>query len=370
MDDTLMQRPQRPAMLAALERLVTTESPSSDKARCDACADEVAKLFQQRLGLAAIRHRRDEAGDHLEIRVGEGTEPIVLLCHHDTVWPHGTLGRLPFRVDGDRVTGPGSYDMKAGIVEAAFALEHARPRRPVVVLSTSDEEIGSASSRALIEETARHAVAVLVLEPAASGGALKTARKGIADFTLEVDGRAAHAGTEPEKGISAVEELAHQVLALKGLADPVSGTTINVGVVQGGTRPNVVAAHARAEIDVRFTRASEADRVVAAIQGLRPQLVGARLRIRGGVDRPPMERGPGVVRLAQLTQAIAADVGFPLSEASVGGASDGNLTAAMGVPTLDGLGPDGGGAHADSEHLLVESWLRRTLLLRLLIEAL
>ena len=370
MDGTLMQRPERSPMLAALERLVVTESPSLDKSRCDACADAVAELFRQRLGVSPIRHRRPDAGDHLEIRLGEGTGPIVLLCHHDTVWPEGTLGRLPFRVDGDRVTGPGSYDMKAGIVEVAFALEHARPTRPVVVLSTSDEEIGSTSSRQLIEETARHAVAVLVLEPAASGGAIKTARKGIADFVLQVDGRAAHAGVEPEKGISATEELAHQVLALKGLARPASGTTINVGVVRGGTRPNVVAAHARAEIDVRFARASEAERVVAAIQSLQPRLEGARLRISGGVDRPPMERSPGVVRLAQLAQRLAAEVGFSLSETSTGGASDGNFTAALGVPTLDGLGPDGGGAHADSEHLLVQSWLQRTELLRLLIEAL
>src|ERR1700732_5206078 len=237
MDGTPMQSPEPSAMLAALERLVVAESPSPDQARCDACADEVAQLFQQRIGVSAIRHRRPDAGDHLEIRIGEGAQPVVLLCHHDTVWPEGTLARLPFRIDGDRVTGPGTYDMKAGIVEAAFALEQARPRRPVVVLSTSDEEIGSASSRALIEGTARHAVAVLVLEPAVGGGAIKTARKGIADFVLEVAGRAAHAGTEPEKGISAIEELAHQVLALKLLADPASGTTVNVGVVQGGTRP-------------------------------------------------------------------------------------------------------------------------------------
>src|SRR6184192_4818202 len=370
MDGTLVQTPDRAAMLAALERLVGTESPSPDKARCDACADEVAALFAQRTGARATRHPRSERGDHLEIRVGAGTKPILLLCHHDTVWPAGTIARLPFRVDGDRVTGPGGYDMKAGIVEAAFALEAAKAARPVIVLSTSDEEIGSTSSRALIEERAREAEAVLVLEPAASGGALKTARKGIADFVLDVEGRAAHAGVEPEKGISATEELAHQVLALKGLARPAGGTTINVGVVQGGTRPNVVAARARAEIDVRFALASEAERVVAAVQGLQPQLKGARLRIRGGIDRPPMERNPGVVRLAQLAQRLATEVGFSLSETSTGGASDGNFTAALGVPTLDGLGPDGGGAHADSEHLLVESWLQRTELLRLLIEAL
>jgi glutamate carboxypeptidase len=341
MDDTRMQRPDRTAMLAALERLVRAESPSPDKARCDACADEVTELFRQRTGVTAIRHRRTSAGDHLEMRVGDGAQPILLLCHHDTVWPEGTLARLPYRINGDRVTGPGSYDMKAGIVEAAFALGHARPKRPVVVL-----------------------------EPAASGGAIKTARKGIADFILEVDGRAAHAGVEPEKGISAIEELAHQVLALKALAQAASGTTVNVGVVHGGTRPNVVAAQARAEIDVRFTRASEAERIVAAIHGLQPRLEGAQLRLSGGVDRPPMERSPGVVRLAQLAQRIAGDLGFSLTETSTGGASDGNFTAAMGVPTLDGLGPDGGGAHADSEHLLVESWLQRTQLLRLLIEAL
>lgn len=370
MDDSPVQRPERTAMLAALERLVLAESPSPDKARCDACADEVAELFRQRMGVSAVRHRRPDAGDHLEIRVGEGSEPIVVLCHHDTVWPEGTLARLPYRVEADRVTGPGSYDMKAGIVQAAFALERARPKRPVVILSTSDEEVGSATSRALIEATARRASAVLVLEPAASGGALKTARKGVADFVLEIDGRAAHAGIEPEKGVSAIEEMAHQVLALKALADPATGTTINIGVVHGGTRPNVVAAQAWADIDVRFARASEAVRIAAAIESLQPRLAGARLRISRGVDRPPMERSQGVARLAELAQRLASDLGFLLPETSTGGGSDGNFTAALGVPTLDGLGPDGGGAHADSEHLLVESWLQRTELLRLLIEAL
>jgi len=365
-----MQRVDRAAMLAALERLVAAESPSLDKARCDACADQVATLFLERTGIPAVRHRRPDRGDHLEIRTETGPDPIVVLCHHDTVWPAGTLARLPYRVDGDRVTGPGSYDMKAGIVEVAFAIAGAQRQRPVIVLSTSDEEIGSGSSRALIEETARAAVAVLVLEPAASGGAIKTARKGIADFVLDVEGRAAHAGVEPEKGVSAVEELAHQILALKQLADVARGTTINVGVIEGGTRPNVVAARARAEIDVRFSRASEAERVVAAIRGLQPKLNGARLRISGGTDRSPMERSPGIARLAQLAQRLAGNLGFALAETSTGGGSDGNYTAALGVPTLDGLGPDGGGAHADSEHLLVESWLQRTELLRLLLETL
>ena len=374
MDGTSMQRPDRSAMLAALEHLVVAESPSLDKARCDACADEVGRLFQQRVGVSPIRHRRPDAGDHLEVRIGDGAEPIVLLCHHDTVWPEGTLARLPFRIDGDRVTGPGSYDMKAGIVEAAFALEHARPKRPVVILSTSDEEIGSASSRTLIEETARRAIAVLVLDDAGSISVLEIGAKArrlkrdkglsllIVDYLQLITARGRFGNLQ--------EEVASISRALKGLANPDSGTTINVGVVHGGTRPNVVAAQARAEIDVRFAGASEAERVVTAIRGLQPRLAGAQLRISGGVDRPPMERSPGVVRLAQLAQRLAATAGFPLSETSTGGASDGNFTAAIGVPTLDGLGPDGGGAHADSEHLLVESWLLRTELLRLLIEAL
>lgn len=357
-------------MLAALERLVRAESPSLDKPRCDACADEVAALFYQATGQQPRRHRRLDRGDHLEIRVGDGeAKPILILCHHDTVWAAGTISRLPFALDGDQVTGPGSYDMKAGIVETAFALAGARPKRPVVVLSTSDEEIGSTSSRELIEAAGRAAAAVLVLEPATSGGAIKTARKGIADFTLEVEGRAAHAGVEPEKGISAIEELAHQVLALRALARPELGTTVNIGVVEGGTRPNVVAARARAEIDVRFSSADESERVVQAIRGLKPTLDGASLRISGGVDRPPMERSEGVARLAALAQRLAGELGFALPESATGGGSDGNFTAALGTPTLDGLGPDGGGAHADSEHLLISSWLRRTELLRRLIEA-
>lgn len=356
-------------MLAALRTLVEAESPSLDKTLCDRVADLVASLLVERAGATIVRHRVSTRGDHIEARIGEGrSEPILLLCHHDTVWEAGTLGRLPFKIDGNRVTGPGTYDMKAGIVEAAFALEGLRPRRPVVVLSTSDEEVGSASSRSLIEELARAAVAVLVLEPAASGGAVKTARKGIADFVLEIEGLAAHAGVEPEKGVSATEELAHQVLALKALADPGNGTTVNVGVIAGGTRPNVVAAHARAEIDVRFTRASEAERVVSSIEALRPHLPGAVLRLSGGLDRPPMERSLGVVKLLELAETRARELGFELQETSTGGASDGNFTAALGVPTLDGLGPDGGGAHANSEHLLIDSWLQRTQLLRRLIE--
>ena len=358
------------AMLEALERLVRAESPSLDKALCDRCSDLVAELFADHSAGRVVRHRREGAGDHLEIHLGEGPQPILLLLHYDTVWPAGTLARLPFRVDGDRVTGPGSYDMKAGIVQSAFALERARPQRPVVVLATSDEEVGSQSSRDLIERLGRQSAAVLVLEPATTGGAIKTARKGVADFTLRVEGRAAHAGVEPEKGVSATEELAHQVLRVRSLADPAKGTTVNVGVISGGTRPNVVAAHAEAQIDVRIASAPEAERITGAILGLRPELAGARLQIDGGMDRPPMERTEGVARLAAIAQSLARELGFDLPESSTGGASDGNFTAALGVPTLDGLGPDGGGAHADSEHLLIGSWHRRTALLSRLLEVL
>ncbi|HYM51747.1 MAG TPA: M20 family metallopeptidase [Candidatus Limnocylindrales bacterium] len=355
-------------MLQALEALVVAESPSLDKARCDRCADSVAALFQRLTGSSARRHRQTDRGDHLEFRFGDGPEPILVLCHYDTVWDAGTLARLPFRQDGDRVTGPGCYDMKAGIVQTAFALRSARPRRPVVVLVTSDEEIGSGSSKPLIEDRAKTAAAVLVLEPATTGGAIKTARKGIADYTLRVRGRAAHAGTEPEKGVSAIEELAHQILRLRDLADPTQGTTVNVGVISGGTRPNVVAAEAQAQIDVRLASAAETNRVLRAIDGLRPVLNGAVLDVTGGLDRPPLERSEGVARLATLAQAIAGELGFALPESSVGGGSDGNFTAALGVPTLDGLGPDGGGAHADSEHMLVSSWIQRTDLLSRLLE--
>jgi glutamate carboxypeptidase len=363
-----MDSTNRVAMLTALQRLVEAESPSPDKAACDRCAEEVARLFEQQLAVRPIRHTQAERGDHLEWRLGEGPKPVLVLCHYDTVWELGTLRRLPFRVDGDRVVGPGSYDMKAGIVETAFALAGIQRPRPIVVLATSDEEIGSASSRGLIEERAKTAAAVLVLEPATTGGAIKTARKGIADFTLRVTGRAAHAGVEPEKGVSAIEELARQVIRLRDLADPASGTTINVGVIRGGTRPNVVAAHAEAQVDVRLASAVEMERVIPAIHGLKAQLPGAKLAVEGGMDRPPMERTPGVIRLARLAQEIARELGFELAESSTGGGSDGNFTAALGTPTLDGLGPDGGGAHADSEHLLVGSWLMRTALLRRLIE--
>jgi glutamate carboxypeptidase len=293
----------------------------------------------------------------------------VALCHYDTVWPLGTLQRLPFSVDADGIArGPGCFDMKGGIVVLYFALQSLRarsltPARRLEILFTSDEEVGSPTSRPLIEQVAAGAALAYVLESPLPGGTLKTARKGTGDYTLRIAGRAAHAGVEPQKGISATGELAHQILALHALNDYAAGTTVNVGVVRGGTRPNVVAAEAEAQIDVRVESLAEAERIDAAIRGLQPRLSGAQLQVEGGVNRPPMERSPAIAALFERARALAAAMGVELREGSTGGGSDGNFTAAMGVPTLDGLGPEGEGAHAAHEHVLTESFPRRVALL-------
>jgi glutamate carboxypeptidase len=297
------------------------------------------------------------------------------LCHYDTVWPLGTLERIPFSIDSEGIVrGPGCFDMKGGIVVLYFALEALRsrglrPSRRLDVLFTCDEEIGSPSSRSLIERIAQGADVAYVLESPLPAGTLKTARKGTGDYLVRIKGRAAHAGVEPEKGISATIELAHQILALHALNDYAAGTTINVGVVHAGTRPNVVAAEAEAHVDVRVQTLAEADRIDAAIRGLQPKLAGAILEIDGGLNRPPMERSDGMARLFEQAREIAAAMGVELREGSTGGGSDGNFTAALGVPTLDGLGPEGEGAHAAHEHVESQSFPRRVGLLAGLITA-
>jgi glutamate carboxypeptidase len=257
--------------------------------------------------------------------------------------------------------------MKGGMVVLYFALQALRarglrPARKLQVLFTSDEEVGSKTSRKLIEQTATGAAVAYVLESPLPGGTLKTARKGTGDYVVRIQGRAAHAGVEPQKGISATQELAHQILTLHGLNDYASGTTINVGVVQAGTRPNVVAAEAELQVDVRVQTLQEADRIDAAIRGLSPVLPGAVLTIAGGLNRPPMERSSAMAELFQQAQRIAASMGVELREGSTGGGSDGNFTAAIGIPTLDGLGPEGEGAHAAHEHVQTESFPRRAAL--------
>lgn len=368
-----------PAMLERLEEMVCHESPSDDKPALDALARGLAERFSS-LGAEAALLAQATAGDHLRVMVpapppASGEPPALILAHFDTVWPRGSLAEHPFRVEGDRASGPGSFDMKAGIVALEFALRALREEevplpRPVVVLLNSDEELGSPTSRPLIEAEARRAAYALVLEPPLSGGALKTARRGVGRFVVEVQGRAAHAGVEPEKGVSAIEELAHLVLRLHALADPRRGTAVNVGVVAGGTRPNVVAARAHAQVDVRAATVAEAQRVEEVIRSLQPVNPAARLLVSGGFTRPPMEFTPASAALFQRARELARECGLELEHGSSGGGSDGNFTAALGAPTLDGLGPDGAGAHADHEHVLVESMAERAALLAVLLAGL
>ncbi|HMA38198.1 MAG TPA: M20 family metallopeptidase [Chloroflexia bacterium] len=294
--------------------------------------------------------------------------PILLLGHHDTVHAHGSLARNPPRVTAGRAYGPGGYDMKAGLLLAAAAVAAleatGRPRsRPIILISSADEEIGSQDARPGIEQAARPAAAVLVLEPAAADGAVKTARKGNGMFTLVARGRAAHAGVDHAAGINAITELAHQVLALSALTDYGAGTTLNVGQIRGGTTINTVAAEAVAHVDVRATTLAHAAQISRQILALRPVLPGATLDVTGEFDRPPMERSPGTLRLFGLAQALGREIGLALRETATGGASDGNFTAALGVPTLDGLGACGDGAHTDHEYVQIADLAPRAALL-------
>ena len=351
--------------------LVGLESPSTDKAAVDRCG---AELTQRLEAIGGTTHRIDGGarGDHIRTEFRGGGGHVLLLGHFDTVWPVGQLDRMPIREEAGRLYGPGVFDMKAGIGVAMLAVralrELAIAAAPhVTMLWTTDEEIGSGTSRPMIEACARECEAVLVLEPSLPGGAAKTSRKGCGDFELVVHGVAAHAGLDPGKGASAIHELAHQILAVAALQDPDRGVTLNVGRISGGERTNVVADRARASIDVRVPTMADAERVEASLRALRPRLAGTRLELLGGVDRPPLERGPGVRRLYELARDAAREVGRDLAEGAAGGGSDGNFTAAAGVPTLDGLGPRGDGAHALHEHVELEdlAW-RAAFLARLL----
>ena len=350
---------------ARLEWLVETttalarlESPTPDKAAVDRCGGEVAERLGA-LGAAVERLPSGTTGDHLRAAFGSGAGQILLLGHIDTVWPVGQIERMPIRRDGNRLYGPGVFDMKAGVAIGMLAASavsggQERLRRRVVLLLTADEERGSGSSRALVEAEARRSDAVCVLEPALPGGALKTRRKGAGEFELAVRGVAAHAGLEPDKGASAISELAGQIGALDALADPARGVTVNVGVVAGGSRPNVVAEYARAAVDVRVPTAADARRVETALRQLRPRDRRTSLTLGGDFSRPPLERTAGVARLYGMACDVARALGRDLAEGAAGGGSDGNFTAALGVPTLDGLGAVGDGAHALHEHVEVD----------------
>jgi glutamate carboxypeptidase len=361
--------------LDRLRGLVAAESPSGDPEAIARIAGLLADAFREAGGEVEQRPVPG-LGVHLIARFGgrAATErPVLVLGHMDTVHPLGTIAERPFRVEDGRAWGPGSYDMKAGLAVAAEALLRLRdgggPRRPVTLLVTCDEEIGSGTSRELIEQLALESSHVLVPEPPLAGGGAKTSRKGVGVYELDIRGVAAHAGIEPEKGVSAIAELAHQTLRVLALARPEAGSTLNIGRITGGTAGNVVAEHAWAEIDVRFATMTEAERLDAALRALEPVLA-CRIEVSGGVNRPPLERSEGVVGLFTLAARLAEQLGFELTEGGTGGGSDGSFTAAVGVPTLDGLGVDGAGAHADNEHILVEDVPRRVALMQALLESL
>jgi glutamate carboxypeptidase len=347
-----------PWLIETIEALVRLESPTGDAAAINRCGAELQRRLVE-LGGRVRRLPREAAGDHLRAEFGSGRRQVLILGHFDTVWPVGTLSGRPIRHDKGRMFGPGVFDMKAGLglamlaVKALAASPGGVPGR-IVMLTTSDEETGSATSRTAIEEEARQSEAVLVLEPSLPGGALKTSRKGCGEFVLRVDGIAAHAGIEPERGASAISELVRQIAAVEAMHDPGQGTTVNVGVIRGGSRPNVVAAEAEAVIDVRVATSAAAVRITEALGSLLPRDPRTRLTLSGGIDRLPLERTPGVVALLQHAQAVAGELGRNLGEGGTGGGSDGNLTAAVGVPTLDGLGAVGAGAHAIDEYVTVQ----------------
>ena len=359
-------------MIDVIRQLVTQETPSSDKPRLDAFAEFLATRLRE-VGADVEVLQQEARGNHIRARFGpQNNEPqALILCHYDTVWAVGSLETHPFRIEEGKAYGPGIFDMQSSLVLCEYALRAINDLqivlpRPVTLLITSDEEVGSHTSRALIEEEARASAYVLVMESPLPGGVLKTSRKGGGNFTLEITGRAAHAGVEPEKGISAIQELAHQILNLHALTDMEQGTTVNVGVVQGGTVSNVVAPHAVAQIDTRAWTQAEADRLEQAINNLEPVTPGASLRVSGGWNRPPLERS-ATLDLFQRTQAIGRKLGLELDEGGTGGGSDGNFTGALGIPTLDGLGVPGHGAHADHEHIEIDQISGRAALLTALL---
>lgn len=357
-------------ILEDLKTLVLAESPSHSKARVDQCGEVLQQLFKKHLDLEAEVIPQEHPGNHLRFSYGKGDAQILIIGHFDTVWE---VGRLSYRVEGNKAYGPGILDMKGGIIQALWAVKACRElgislNKRIVFLCTSDEEVGSDTSRAIIEQEAKKSRAVLVPEPAvARTGALKTARKGVGKFSIKIKGKAAHSGNHHQDGISAIQEMAHQILFLHSLTDYELGTTLNVGVVRGGSTENVVAEQAELGVDLRISQLSEGERISKIIYGLKPHVEGISLQISGGVNRPPMERTAENAKLFNLAAACSSELGFDLTEESVGGGSDGNFTSALGIPTLDGLGAVGEGIHAENEHVEIDQLpIRAALMVNLL----
>jgi glutamate carboxypeptidase len=359
-----------------LRQLVEIESPSDTPAAVNLANEFVAELAAG-MGARVKRHKQKAFGDVMELRFGPRRarssqikqKPVMLLGHLDTVWPMGTLKSMPWREADGRLWGPGVLDMKAGVVMALAAIKSLKElgiERPVTMLLNSDEEVGSTVSRPITERLAVASSAVFVLEPA-QGLAYKTARKGVGQYELHLTGVAAHSGVDFAKGHSAIREMARLIETVSGFTDLKRGRTVNCGVVRGGTRSNVIAEHAYAEVDVRIARASDAARVDKLFRSLKVTDKGCRLEVTGGINRPPMERTAGTVALFKAARGIAAEMGFALEEAATGGGSDGNFTSALGVATLDGMGAVGEGAHAAHESVVIEHLVPRTALLAAMV---
>ncbi|HME34568.1 MAG TPA: M20 family metallopeptidase [Candidatus Sulfotelmatobacter sp.] len=370
-------------IVQTIREFVEIESPSDNKPAADRMGAFLAGYFEAVGGHAHV-HRAEHFGDNLQIDfpgpdkrrdpAREKLKPVLLLGHFDTVYPLGTLATMPCHTAAGRLHGPGVLDMKSGIALMLYAIEalqawHSALPRPVTVFLVSDEEVGSHSSRPITEALAKDSAAVLVLEPAGPRGAVKTARKGVGEYTLTVTGVAAHAGLDPGKGHSAILELARQITAVSKLNDLPRGLSVNPGVIRGGTRTNVIAAEATVEIDVRIQQARQAAALDRKLRSFKPFDKHCKLTIEGGINRMPMERTAGVAALYKKAQAIAQQIDWKLEEAAVGGGSDGNFTAGLGIPTLDGMGAAGQGAHAIHEHILISELPRRALLLAGMIES-
>ena len=369
--------PRLPEMLSILRHFVSVESPSLEKAAADRCARIIAAEWRKR-GVRVESIAQKHRGDHLQItwwpRKKRPAGQLLVLGHYDTVYATGTLAKMPFRIAGGKAYGPGTFDMKAGIVQALFALDALQrmgepPRKRIIFLWTSDEEIGSESSRKLIETEARRSDAVFVLEPSfGPRGLLKTARKGVGEAEIIVHGRASHAGLAPQEGVNAIHELARQLARIQEWNDLRRGVTINAGLIEGGMRTNVIPEIARAVLDLRALRIADMQRLEQRLRALRPTLPGARLEIRGGFNRAPLERKLSAALFARA-KSLGDQMNLSLDECTVGGGSDGNLTAACGVPTLDGLGAVGDGAHSSHEHVVVKTMPARAALLAALLQS-
>jgi len=365
-------RRKEPALLQFARKLVLVESPSDNKAAVDAVV-AIAADSARSLGGRIKLHRQRQHGNVLEVRFGprakgnsNGQKPVMLLGHLDTVWPIGTLRQMPYRIADGRIWGPGTLDMKIGVAMALTAVEILAEaellNREIVLLLNSDEEIGSPISRPITENLARDCEAVFVLEPA-QGLAYKTARKGTGNWRIDIRGVGAHAGVDFEKGASALRELGRVIESVSDWTDLKRGLTVSIGVAGGGSKTNVIPAEAFAEVDVRIAKIADGPRIERKFASLKAGDKRCSLVISGGINRPPMERTRGTVKLFERAQVLAKELGIDLKEASTGGASDGNFTSALGVPTLDGMGAVGEGAHASHESILIEHLAPRTALL-------